>query len=88
MMFWTDHSPTAWDWLTMTVSMLLFWALLITLTGVLVREPTRPARHGHATTATPDRLLAERFARGEIDEGEYRRRLATLTRSGQEPPTP
>ena len=26
----------------------------------------------------PERLLAERFARGEIDEEEYRRRLAVL----------
>jgi putative membrane protein len=27
---------------------------------------------------TPDQILAERFARGEIDEAEYRQRLATL----------
>ena len=28
---------------------------------------------------TPEELLAERFARGEIDEQEYRTRLDTLT---------
>jgi len=28
--------------------------------------------------STPEQVLAERFARGEIDEGEYRQRLATL----------
>jgi putative membrane protein len=31
----------------------------------------------------PERLLAERFARGELDEDEYRRRLAVLRESGQ-----
>ncbi|MFI0716705.1 SHOCT domain-containing protein [Streptomyces inhibens] len=27
---------------------------------------------------TPEQILAERYARGEIDEEEYQRRLATL----------
>ncbi|MED7827284.1 SHOCT domain-containing protein [Streptomyces chiangmaiensis] len=33
----------------------------------------------------PERVLAERFARGEIDEEEYRRRLGVLR---EEPPGP
>jgi putative membrane protein len=41
--------------------------------------PARPA---------PEQLLAERFARGEIDEEEYRRRLARLTGTGQAAPLP
>jgi len=39
--------------------------------------PARPAR------PAPEQLLAERFARGEIGEEEYRRRCPTLTGTGQ-----
>lgn len=31
---------------------------------------------------SPEQLLAERFARGDIDEEEYQRRLAALRSSG------
>lgn len=37
-----------------------------------VKAPSDNARPG------PENLLAERFARGEIDEDEYRRRLSLL----------
>jgi uncharacterized membrane protein len=36
-----------------------------------------------STTADAEVLLAERFARGEIDEDEYWRRLAALRGAGQ-----
>ena len=36
-----------------------------------------------ASPGTPEQLLAERFARGEIDEEEYRHRLAVLRGEGQ-----
>jgi hypothetical protein len=38
----------------------------------------RPAGHGGTQTPTPQQLLADRFARGEIDEEEYTRRLEVL----------
>lgn len=38
---------------------------------------------GPGWPADPERLLAERFARGELDEDEYRRRLAVLREGGQ-----
>lgn len=52
-----------------------------------VRYPPPPPTPGAATG--PDRILAERFARGEIDEGEYRARLAVLrsTAEGTPPET-
>ncbi|MFF0411220.1 SHOCT domain-containing protein [Kitasatospora sp. NPDC004745] len=34
--------------------------------------------HGSAAGPTPEQVLAERFARGEIDAEEYRHRLDTL----------
>ena len=53
--------------------------------GVLLyRGLDRPASGAPAgPRPSPEHLLAERFARGEIDEEEYRRRLATLTRAAR-----
>ena len=47
---------------------------------LLVRLGSRPAE-GRA----PEQVLGERFARGEIDEDEYRRRLDVL--AGRRTPT-
>lgn len=55
--------------------MVLFWGIVIALIVMAVRR----YRTG---TGKPDqdpaKILKERFARGEIDEDEYRKRLATL----------
>ncbi|MCU1668418.1 MAG: hypothetical protein JWP40_1345 [Blastococcus sp.] len=79
MMFWPDHDLTGWGWAPMVISMALFWALLIGGGVLLIRTLNRPSG-GPAPGArpSPQQLLAERFARGEIDDEEYRRRLATL----------
>ncbi len=79
MMFWSDHDLSAWGWVVMSVSMVLFWGLLV-LGGVLIlRALNQPSSAGPASPRpTPQQLLDERFARGEIEEEEYRRRSATL----------
>ncbi|WP_235022818.1 SHOCT domain-containing protein [Amycolatopsis alkalitolerans] len=61
----------------MTISSVLFWALLIAGLVVLVRYL---GRRTHPEPKTPEQLLAERFARGEIGEEEYRRGLEALRR--------
>ncbi len=83
MMFWYGNGMNAWGYVLMTVSTLLFWALVIAGIVALFRylgrtqqTTTPPAR------VTPEQLLAERFARGEIDGDEYRRRLDTLRSNG------
>ncbi|MEU1460555.1 SHOCT domain-containing protein [Streptomyces sp. NPDC005727] len=81
-MFWYDHNA-GWVWFAMSVGMLLFWALIIALGVLLYRALARPGGGGAPTGTRPmgpaaEHLLAERFARGEIDEEEYRRRLAVL----------
>ncbi|MER6032984.1 MULTISPECIES: SHOCT domain-containing protein [unclassified Streptomyces] len=81
-MFWYDHSA-GWGWFAMSVGMLLFWALIIALGVLLYRALARPGGNGAPTGPRPtgsaaEHLLAERFARGEIDEEEYRHRLAVL----------
>lgn len=91
MMFWHGHGVSAWGWFVMTVGMVLFWALIIAVAVLLFRALSRP-QDGVRTPAGPptaQQLLAERFARGEIDDEEYRRRLAVLRgEGGPQPPPP
>ena len=82
-MFWTDHDVSGWGWVAMALAMVIFWGLLIALTVLLVRWMHRSAPPAPSARPSPEQLLAERFARGEIDEEEYRRRLAALTSAGQ-----
>ncbi|KMO82625.1 hypothetical protein MAAFP003_4098 [Mycobacterium ahvazicum] len=69
-------------WILMTVLMVLFWAAVITAVVLAIRYLTGPRHTGaHPPGPGPARaegLLAERFARGEIDEDEYQRRMTLL----------
>ncbi|WP_406264071.1 SHOCT domain-containing protein [Streptomyces sp. NBC_00191] len=86
MMFWFDHGVSGWGWFAMSASMILFWVLIITVAVLLFRALDQTPEHTHSPNVpSPEQVLAERFARGEIDEEEYRRCLATLHASG--PPT-
>jgi putative membrane protein len=79
MMYWYDHDLNGWGYAWMSIGMVLFWGLLIAAFVILVRLATRPDQSSadrHERVA--EQLLAERFARGEIDEKEYTDRLATL----------
>ncbi|NUT36645.1 MAG: SHOCT domain-containing protein [Hamadaea sp.] len=77
MMYWGNGS--GWGMVLMTVSMVAFWGLLIAALVLLVRSV---GGAGQSTTSPggpdPRRILAERYARGEIDEQEYHSRLAGL----------
>lgn len=78
-MFWYDHDLSGWGWFAMSASMILFWALIITAAVLLFGAVNRPHEHTHTPAApTPEQILGDRFARGEIDEDEYRRRLNVL----------
>ncbi|MFE1443525.1 SHOCT domain-containing protein [Streptomyces sp. NPDC058739] len=80
-MFWYDHDVSGWGWFAMSASMVLFWVLIITIGALLLRALTRAGDTGTrpgTRAATAEELLAERFARGEIDEDEYNRRLTVL----------
>ena len=82
MMYWPDHMGM-WGFGLMGLSTLLFWGLLITGIVLLVRylKSGGPA----SDRGGPERILAERYARGDIDEQEYRQRLQVLRGSGSTP---
>jgi putative membrane protein len=85
MMWWNHGGWGAGDWLAMSFTMLVFWGLLTVLVIWLVRSSRSEQDSEHASTRTAeqraDDRLAERFARGEIDEAEFvhRRELLQTT---------
>jgi putative membrane protein len=71
-----NHMGGGWWWV-MGIGWLLFLAFIGVLVYLLVRhhtEPTSAERRG----SSAEQILAERLARGEIDEDEYRRRRDAL----------
>jgi putative membrane protein len=83
MMFWYDHNMGWWGWAGMGIGMVLFWALLIAGIVVLFAyisgdRQDRQIRPDTTPKASPEQVLAARFAHGEINETEYRDRLAVL----------
>ena len=93
MMIWYDDHLTGWGYAVMTVGMLAFWGLTIAGIVLLLRylahaEGTRTERQDappRAAGPTAEEVLAERFARGDIDEEEYHRRLQTLRSTNGRP---
>ncbi|GAA2804259.1 SHOCT domain-containing protein [Saccharopolyspora taberi] len=78
MHYWDGDDAGPWGFVFMSVSMLLFWALILVAIIALVRYLGRTGRADRGTESA-EALLAERFARGEIDEEEYRGRLRALS---------
>ncbi|MFI6846485.1 SHOCT domain-containing protein [Kitasatospora sp. NBC_00085] len=88
------HALGGWGLGLMAIVMLLVVAVLVLAVVALVRHLSRTPRTvppgawgpggaaavppGRAEPPTAEQLLAERFARGEIDAPEYRHRLDTL----------
>lgn len=66
-MFW-DHG---WGMGWMTVWSLVWLAIIVGLMWVAARSLSR----GTGTDDSPERILKQRYARGDIDREEYERRL-------------
>jgi putative membrane protein len=83
-MMWYGNGMGGWGFVLMAVSTVVFWGALIAGGIALFRYLNRTAAKPGTgeTRPTPEQLLAERFARGEIDEEEYRRRLDALRDAG------
>ena len=68
-------------WILMTLAMVVFWALVITAIVLAIRYLTGGSRANQASPSSgrgAEDVLAERFARGEIDDDEYRQRMTRL----------
>lgn len=81
MMFWYDHDMGGWGYAGMGIGMVLFWALIIAGIVALIRFSSGGQQSGRTLppgAPSPQQVLAERFARGEISDTEYRDRTAAL----------
>ena len=69
-----------WSWIGGGLMMLIFWGGLVALVVFLVRGFAIGPTHGHVQRGGPDarEILAERFARGEISEDEFKERKRVL----------
>lgn len=57
---------------------ILFWVFVFLLIFSLIRRGHRWHDHGYHEDKSPEEILAERYAKGEIDEKEYQKRLGVL----------
>ena len=85
MMNWYGHGiGGGWGYGLTALIMILFWAAVIygivALVGYARRNGTQGPEPGQPPA--PERLLAGRFARGEIDKDEYHRRHTSLRAAG------
>ncbi|MQA83725.1 MAG: SHOCT domain-containing protein [Streptosporangiales bacterium] len=84
-----DGGGGGWWWIAWPIGWLVFLAVVGLVVWAVVRASQRnqPAATGYtqgvgyvpSATEGARRILAERFARGEIDEEEYRNRLNELS---------
>lgn len=87
MMYWYGDHMSGWGYAFGIIGMILFWGVLILAVVALIRyvgrsreeqPPPPPPPAAPPQPPTAEQVLAERFARGEIDADEYRQRLETL----------
>jgi putative membrane protein len=80
------HNGGGWgagEWVAMALMMLVIWGAVAALIVTLVRRPhlSHDITLARGTHDNAERILGERFARGEIDEEEFARRRDALRRS-------
>jgi putative membrane protein len=69
-------------WIAMVFVMLVFWTIVVgTIIAIVRSGHPRDHDHGPSRLHDAERILAERFARGEIDAEEYQQRSDLLRRS-------
>lgn len=72
---WNNGMMDGGGWWWMAIVMVVFWGGLIGLAVAFIRRPQHAL---HPAAPTAQTILAERFARGEIEADEYRSRLDAL----------
>jgi putative membrane protein len=80
------HGWWSWWW-AMPIMMLVILGALLALVVTLSRNESRWPPVGLDPTADAERILDERYARGEIDDDEFQHRRAVL-RGSETPDLP
>jgi putative membrane protein len=77
---WYNQGMNGGWWVVMMVGMLVFWAILVIGVVALLRHymSRRDGQGSEPPSTSAIEILRERFARGELNEEEYSRRLALL----------
>ena len=75
-----DHM-TGWGWFGMTLSTVLFLALLV-IGGMLLIRYAHQQDHQAPPPRSAEQILADGFARGELTEEQFRQQMATLRDTG------
>lgn len=78
MMYWYGPGMSGWGYAWMSIGMLVFWALLIAGIALTIRFALADRPPATPSHMTPEAILTQRFARGEIDEQEYTARMTAL----------
>lgn len=74
---------SGWGWAVMGVGSVLLWVALVLGAIALARHLRSSGPRAGDGRVDPEQLLAARYARGDIDDEDYHRRLDTLrSRSG------
>ena len=79
---------SGWGYALGIIGMVLFWAVLVLAIAAAVRYLDRKRGKSPPPPSPPpppsaEQVLAERFARGEVDADEYHQRLDTLRQAGR-----
>jgi putative membrane protein len=81
-MYW--HDVSWWGWLMMSVGMLVVYGLIVWGIALLLRGRDTAG----AGRSSPEDILGEWLARGEIDAWEYRGGVQALRSRGDRPREP
>lgn len=74
---WGNQGWGAGAWIIMAFGMLVFWTVLVLAILMIVRH-WRAGEHSAGPASSPQDILKERLARGEITEEEFRNRISLL----------
>ncbi len=77
-MYWHDRGWGPGAWIAMALIMVVFWGSVVALIVYAVRASHHPAPSAIPPANDAERILDERFARGEIDADEYQHRRELL----------
>jgi putative membrane protein len=80
---WRMHDQSGAGWVMVLLMLVVVIAVVVAVVAIMRGTSTFSAAHPSTGTRAPDprAILQERFARGEIDEQEFRARIRALDES-------